>query len=92
MIFQKKQEKTPLELYSVASAAGPAENIKRDLGPVLGKELDVLISELVSSKPDFGTYSHIAGQIKMIDKIMKAVDMSLAEAREALDQLRKEGL
>lgn len=87
-----KKESSPLDLYSLASEGGSAENIRRALAPILGKEIEYLLTQIGSAKPDLGTYSFLAGQIKMVHKLMVSLRLTIEEGREAADRLRKEGI
>lgn len=90
LIFGNK--KSPLELYSVASSGGSAETVKEIMGPVLGKEVDYLVSQLASSKPDLGHYAYLAGQAQMLKKLLTSLNLTMEEGREAAEKLRQEGI
>lgn len=91
-VFKKKEKSSPIDLYSIASLGGNAENIKRGLGPILGRELDAIVSQFASSKPDLGQYAYLAGQASMIKKLLTSLNMTMEEGREAAEKLRREGI
>ncbi len=87
MIFKKK---TPLELVNFTNTA-QSESIQRAMAPVLGKELQSIISQFSTCKPDLGMYSYLAGQAFILNKILNSVKLTLEEAQEAAQKVRREG-
>lgn len=88
--FEKK--KTPLEMVKIVSDSAQAESIKRAIAPVLGKELNNIVTQLATIKPDLGAYSFLAGQAHIVHKILKSVEVSMDEAKESHDKIRRQGL
>lgn len=86
--FVEKPE-DPLSQYK---AGHDAATLKRILGPTLDKEMQSIISELAGAKPDLGTYAHLAGRAFMLNKLSKAVELEIVQARDATDQLKSQGI
>lgn len=82
-------KKTPLELLEIATAGGAFESVQRVMTPVLGQEINLIISQLAACKPDLGTYAHIAGQAYVINKLLNTLRITLDEAKEANAEVRK---
>ncbi len=87
MILKKK---SPLELVSLQGNA-QAESIQRAMGPVLGKELHSIVSQFSTCKPDLGMYAYLAGQAFILNKILNSVRMTMEEAQDAAQKVRREG-
>lgn len=87
-INQVQEEKSPIELFKAGTQAGIIQQV---MGPVLGAELETVISQFAGAKPDLGTYAHLAGQAYVLTKILKSVEMTLEEAKEASDKVRRNG-
>ena len=92
MNIRLARRKSPLELFEVARLGGEAESVKRVMGKVLLQESDVILTQLAAVKPDFGTYAFLAGQAQVIRKLLTSLDLSLEEARDAGEKLRKGGV
>ena len=92
MNLRLARKKSPLELFDVARAGGEADTVKRVLGLVLVKEADAIISQMGSVKPDLGSYAFLAGQSQMLKRILTSLNLTLNEAREAGENLRKVGM
>lgn len=84
-----KKEKTPLDLLQVAKAGGEAETVKRVMGEVISRELDLLLSQFAATKPDLGEYARLAGQAQILNKIKRAIDYKAAEGAAAAKELRR---
>lgn len=85
-------QRSPLEQINLASAGGQAETVKNVLGPALQKEADSILSQLSTCKPELASYAHLAGQAQMLKKLLTSINMTLDEARELGEKLRREGL
>ena len=66
-------KKTPLEDYKLSKDTATAESIQRAMAPVLGKELQSVVSQFSTCKPDLGMYSYLAGQAFILNKILNSV-------------------
>lgn len=85
---QKHYDETPLELLDVASLGGEAETVKRVIGKILKDELDSLFTKLSTCKPDLGEYAHYSGQVFMIHKILRSLEIRTEDGKEAVQQLK----
>ena len=76
------------ELLDLAKLGNDAETIKRAFSGVLSNELDLLLSQLATPKHDASEYAFIAGQIFFIKRLMKTLDLSIQEGKEAVAELK----
>jgi hypothetical protein len=83
------RKETPLELLEVARIGGEAETVKRVMGDILSRELELVISHLANIKPDALAYAKIAGQAQVLFKIKKTFDISAAEGKDAAERLKE---
>lgn len=83
-----REKRTPVDLIEVARLGGEAETVQRVMGETLRREMDSLISQLSSCK-QVGEYAFVAGQMHIIRRLMKSLDIQLAEGREAAAELRE---
>lgn len=84
-----QEEKSPIELFK---AGTEAHSLQRIMGPVLGAEIESVLSQFAGAKPDLGTYAHLAGQAHVLTKILKSVELTIEEAREIAHKARRNGI
>jgi len=83
------KRESPLELLEVARLGGEADTVKRALGDVFAREVDLLLSHLANMKPDAMGYAKLAGQAQVLFKIQKTFEITAAEGKEAAENLRR---
>lgn len=84
----KFEKQTPAELLMIASMGGEAATVKRVMGDVLKKELSSIMSQFSGVTPDLGRYAFYAGQVSIINKILRSLDLQTSEGVEAAEQLK----
>ena len=83
------RKESPLELLEVARLGGEADTVKRVMGDVLEREIDILLSHFANIKPDAMQYAKLAGQAQILFKIKKSLDITTAEGKDAAERLKE---
>ena len=86
-MFGKKKD--PIELLSIAKMGAQAETIQRLMGHHLEAQKDRIVRNIAGAKPDLGNYSFLAGQLHQIFQLTSALELDKAEAKSAVEELRK---
>jgi len=87
-IRDREEKRTPLELLEVARLGGEASTVKKVMDGVLKQELQSIISQFAGTKPDLGQYAFFAGQVSIINKILRSLDLQANEGKEAAAQIK----
>lgn len=88
-LLGKREELTPIELFEVARLGGEAETVKRVMGEVISREVELLLTSLAGMLPDAMGYAKLAGQAQVLLKIKRSLEIQAADGKDAAESLRK---